>query len=89
MADSGGAKELERRSRHGEVIRALRWAAELAMDSDLLKARPGVDQLNALGDSDPLDESGQLFVNAAQQSVLCEPVVKIEAAGDDAQVLEQ
>lgn len=84
-----GAKELERRSRREEVMRTLRWAAELAIDSDSLKARLGVDQLNALGDSDLLDESGQLFVDAALQSVLSEPVVKIEAAGDDAQVLEQ
>lgn len=84
-----GAKELEKRSRREEVMRTLRWAAELAIDSDPRRARLGVDQLTALGDSDLLDESGQLYVDAALDSVLSDPVDMIEEAGDQAEVLEQ
>lgn len=43
-----GSKELETRSRREEVMRNVRWAAELAVDEDQTKANLGVSQLNAL-----------------------------------------
>jgi hypothetical protein len=36
-----GAKELETRSRREEVLRNLRWASELAVDTDERKAKLG------------------------------------------------
>jgi hypothetical protein len=83
-----GAKELETRSRREEVLRNLRWASELAVDADERKAALGVAQLNALADSDLLDESQQLFVDAALETVIRVPLEELAEAGEDAQVVE-
>jgi hypothetical protein len=40
-----GAKELEKRSRREEIMRILRWAAELAVSDDVSKARLGVQNI--------------------------------------------
>lgn len=60
-----GAKELERRSKREEVLRNMRWAAELAVSDDPYRADMGVTQLLALSDSDLTDPVVQAFVDAA------------------------
>lgn len=86
-----GAKELERRSRREEVMRNLRWAAELAVHEDDRTARLGVSQLDALAESDLLDETQQAFLDAALESVVRTPreeLAELADAGEDAEVVE-
>jgi len=64
------AAELEHRSRREEVMRLMRWSAELAMDSDPRRSQLGVEQLVALARSDLLGDAEKLFVDAAVGSVL-------------------
>ena len=69
-------------------MRTLRWAAELAIDSqNEARARLGVDQLLALADSNLLDWDGQAFVDAALDTVLYEPTLEVRD-NDDAEVIE-
>lgn len=82
-----GAAELEARSRREEVMRSLRWAAELAVSDEETHARLGVAELRALGESDLLDEHQQLFIDAALNAVVRIPVREIEQLGDNAQVI--
>jgi len=82
-----GAKELETRSKREETMRNLRWAAELAVSADPAKSGLGVSQLNALGDSDMLDEGQQLFVGAALEAVIEDAAEEVEQAGRDAEVV--
>jgi hypothetical protein len=78
-----GQRELETRSKREETLRVLRWAAELAVSEDDGKAKLGVSQLNALADSDLVDESQLLFIDAALDAVIEEPEDEIdESAGD-------
>jgi hypothetical protein len=79
-----GANELEVRSRREETLRVLRWAAELAISADEGKARLGIAQLNALGDSELLDEAQQLFVDAALDAAIDEQAGEVKDAGEDA-----
>ena len=81
------ATELETRSKREEVMRSLRWAAELAVSADETQARLGVAQLRALGESDLLDEHQQLFIDAALDAVVRVPAREIEQLGEDAQVI--
>ena len=81
-----GANELETRSKREETLRVLRWAAELAVSDDPGKANLGVYQLNALADSDLLDEEQTLFVEAALEAVVDTISDEIEEAGQDAEV---
>lgn len=83
-----GARELEIRSRREEVMRDLRWAAELAVSDDEDHARLGVAELRALAESEMLDESQQLFIDAALQAVVKVPAEEIKQLGDDVQVIE-
>jgi hypothetical protein len=83
-----GTRELEKRSKREETMRNLRWAAELAVSEDDRAAQLGVAQLNALAESDLLDDSQQLFVDAALDSVLQVPLEEIEEAGEDARVIQ-
>jgi hypothetical protein len=84
-----GANELETRSKREETLRVLRWSAELAVSDDEGKAKLGVSQLNALGDSDLLDRHQQLFVDAALRAVVDVPVEEIEQAPEeDVEVVE-
>jgi len=62
-------------------MRNLRWAAELAVESDIRKARLGFAQLRALAGSDMLERAEQLFVDAALESVLREPIDEVQRPG--------
>jgi len=85
------AKETGTRSTREELMRNLRWAAELAASEDERKSELGVAQLVALGESDLLDVGDQGFIDAALATVIREPaeeIEEIEAAGEDAEVVE-
>lgn len=85
------ARELETRSKREETMRTLRWAAELAASEQENVALLGVAELRALAESDLLDESQKLFIDAALESVIhdaTEEIEDIEAAGDEADVIE-
>lgn len=84
-----GAKELERRSKREEVLRNLRWAAELAVSDDEGKALLGLAELQALADSDLLEPSQKLFIDAALEAVVREPEEELEEAGEDAQAVQR
>lgn len=83
-----GAKELELRSKREEVLRNLRWAAELAVSDDEGKALLGLAELQALADSDLLEPGQQLFIDAALEAVVKEPEEELEEAGEDAQAIQ-
>ncbi|MDQ6740154.1 MAG: hypothetical protein M3021_07260, partial [Actinomycetota bacterium] len=76
-----GATELEKRSKREEIMRILRWAAELAVSDDQAQARLGVAQLGALLKSDMLDEKEKDFVQAALTAVVRVPIQEIEQLG--------
>lgn len=78
-----GAKELEQRSRREETLRNLRWASELAVDDDPARADLGVVQLKALLDSDLLDETETVFVDATLNLLVEGPVAALESLGVD------
>jgi hypothetical protein len=81
-----GAQELEIRSKREETMRNLRWAAELAVSDEPRTAQLGVAELNALAESDLLDNSQLLFVDAALDAVIEEPEDAIEEATGDVDV---
>jgi hypothetical protein len=83
-----GAEELELRSRREEVMRNLRWAAELAVSKDTARALMGTRQLHALGRSPLLDADGQQFVDEALAAVVEEPVQAVSRAAPDVAVFE-
>lgn len=84
-----GATELEIRSKREEVMRILRWAAELAVSDDEAHARLGVAQLGALLSSELLDEEEKDFVQAALEAVVRVPVQQIEQLGRDVEVVAE
>lgn len=84
-----GDTELEIRSKREEVMRILRWAAELAVSDDEAHARLGVSQLGALLSSELLDEEEKDFVQAALEAVVRVPVQQIEELGEDVQVVAE
>jgi hypothetical protein len=84
-----GDRELEMRSKREEVMRVLRWAAELAVSDDQEHARLGVAELRALLTSDLLDEEEKDFVQAALQAVVSPAVRQIEQLGEDVQVVAE
>lgn len=84
-----GEKELEIRSKREEVMRVLRWAAELAVADDQAHARLGVTQLGTLLTSDLLDEEEKDFVQAALTAVVRPAVEQIEQLGGDVQVVAE
>jgi hypothetical protein len=83
MITRRGAKELEFRSKREEVMRILRWAAELSVSDDQAHARLGVAELGALLESELLDEEEKDFVQAALTAVVRVPVEQIELLGDE------
>jgi hypothetical protein len=85
-ASERNTHELETRSRREETLRNLRWAAELAVSDDDRTAQLGVAELNALAESDLLDESQQLFIDAALDSVIEEPEDEIDESEEDVDV---
>ncbi len=78
LAAETGTSQLEVRSKREETMRNLRWAAECSVDLDQNKARLGLAQLKALGSSDLLDAGQQLFIDAALQAVVRQPLRRIE-----------
>ena len=74
--------------RREETMRMLRWASEHAASSDDAKARMGIAALDALSDSELLQEQDQALVDAVIDSLLEEPLEEIEALGDDVEVVE-
>jgi hypothetical protein len=84
-----GVRELEVRSKREEVMRILRWAAELAVSDDRAHAKLGVVQLGALLESELLDEEEKDFVQAALTAVVRVPVQQIEQLGEDVQVVTE
>ena len=83
-----GQTELETRSKREEVMRNLRWAAELAVSDDENQAKLGMAQLTALGDSDMLDTKEQLFVDAAFEAAVRDPAADLDDLGEDTEVVE-
>lgn len=83
-----GDVELETRSKREETMRTMRWAAELSASDDDRTASLGVAELTALLESDLLDESDKVFVEAALDAVY-EPVeTEIEQLGGDVEVVQ-
>lgn len=83
-----GAREMEARSRREEVMRNLRWAAELAVSEADGMADLGVAQLTALLESDLLDESEKVFVEAALDPVYEGPEAELDGLGEGADVVQ-
>lgn len=83
-----GATELDVWRRREETMRMLRWASEQAASTDDAKSRMGVAALEALSESELLQEPDQTLVDAVIDSLLEEPVEEIEALGDDVEVVE-
>jgi hypothetical protein len=81
------ARDLEARSKREEVMRNLRWAAELAASNDAAKARLGVRQLKALRDSKMLTPADQEFVRAALEATIKNPRQAIAESTEDAEVV--
>lgn len=82
-----GVKELEQRSRREEILRNLRWAAELAVSDDTGRARLGLQELQALHESDLLSSSEERFIDAALCAVIEAPRQAIIQEGDDVEVV--
>lgn len=82
-----GARELETRSKREEVLRNLRWAAELAVSDDVRKARLGIQELKALQNSKMLSPAEVDFIYAALAAALDEPRQAIEQAGGEVEVV--
>ena len=83
------ARELEFRSKREEVMRVLRWAAELAVSDDQAHSRLGVAELGALLESELLDEEEKDFVQAALTAVVRVPVEQIEQLGENVKVVAE
>jgi hypothetical protein len=65
--------ELEVRSKREEVMRILRWAAELAVSNDAGKSLLGLQELEALRDSELLTQVEQRFIDAALRAAIAIP----------------
>jgi hypothetical protein len=81
------ARELETRSRREEVMRNLRWAAELAVSEDVRTARLGIEQLQALRDSQILSPAEEGFIDAALRAAIAAPRQAIEQARSEVEVI--
>jgi hypothetical protein len=81
------AVEQQDESRRQEVMIMLRWAAELAASDDVRKARLGIQELKTLQESSLLGSAEVEFIIAALDVVLEVPVLAIEQAGDDVEVV--
>jgi hypothetical protein len=83
----GGTREQEDDSRRQEVMTTLRWAAELAVSDDVRKARLGIQELKALQNSPLIGTVEGEFIIAALDAALEVPVLAIEQAGGDVEVV--
>lgn len=79
--------ELEARSRREEVMRNLRWAAELAVSNETAKSRLGVQELHALRKSELLTDVEQEFIDAALEVTIEIPHQAIERSRGGAEVI--
>ena len=85
------AEAADQRAKREEVMRIMRWAAELAISEDEGRAELGVSQLTALYDSPLLDEELLPQVDAALRAVVtasAEEIEEIEDEGHTAEVVE-
>jgi hypothetical protein len=85
------AEAADQRAKREEVMRIMRWAAELAISEDEGRAELGVAQLTALYDSPLLDEELLPQVDAALRAVVsasAEAIEEIEGGGLTAEVVE-
>jgi hypothetical protein len=82
------SNELDIWRRREETMRMLRWASEQATSTEDAKARMGLAVLDALSDSELLQEPDQALVDAVIDAVLEEPVEEIESAESDVEVVE-
>ena len=73
------AKANEKRARREELMRQVRWAAELAISGDPRRAQLGVDQLDALERSPLFTEADKVFIDAAMTSVVRPVAAEIES----------
>lgn len=70
-----GAVELDRWRKREETMRMLRWATELATDSNPDRARAGITVLSALLDSPLLDEADVELVATIAGAIALTPIV--------------
>jgi hypothetical protein len=82
-------RELEARSRREEVLRNLRWAAELAVSEDTAKSRLGIEELEALRDSKLLSRTEEGFVAAALRVTIRDPHQAIAQSGGDYEIADR
>ncbi len=90
-AATASAEAADERAKREEVMRIMRWAAELAISEDVGRAELGVAQLTALYDSPLLDEELLPQVDAALSAVVsasAEEIDEIEGGGQTAEVVE-
>jgi hypothetical protein len=83
----GGVKEQEDESKRQEVMTTLRWAAELAVSDDVRKARLGIQELKALQSSRLIGTVEGEFIIAALDAALEVPVLEIEQAEGDVEIV--
>ncbi len=80
--------ELDVWRRREETMRMLRWASEQVTSAEDAKARMGLAVLDALSESELLQEPDQTLVDAVIDAVLEEPLEEIVDAGRDVEVVE-
>lgn len=81
--------ELDVWRRREETMRMLRWASEQATSNEDGTARMGLAVLDALSESELLQQPDQALVDAVLLVVLEDPVGQLEATeSDDAEVVE-
>lgn len=81
-------RELEMRSKREETLRNMRWAAELSASDKSRLATLGVAQLEALLESDLLEDTEKIFVETALSAVYEDAEAKLDKLGDDAEAVQ-
>ncbi len=82
------SNELDVWRRREETMRMLRWASEQATSDEDPKARMGLAVLDALSDSELLQEPDQSLVDAVIDSELEAVIEEIESSEGDVEVVE-
>jgi hypothetical protein len=83
----GDARYQEDETRRQEVMTTLRWAAELAVSDDVRKSRLGIQELKALRNSSLIGHVENEFIIAALDAALEVPVIAIEQAEGDVEIV--
>jgi hypothetical protein len=81
------AREANQAAAHEELMRTLRWAAELAVSSDDAEARLGVLELERLGADPDLRPGEQELIDAALRAAAYADQLAVQSAGPDAEVV--